>query len=77
MHPIYLSDYINRIKADIANDIQLLRSEVDRIKVNLSPFEGTDLDWYMTTTEANAHLFKHHLHQLSKKLEGIDANTKI
>ena len=74
MHPLYLVDYIARIKRDMSNDMTYLRGGVDGIRTIENKFNELELNWLMTAVEREAHLFKHHIHQLEKYLEKITDN---
>lgn len=74
MHPLYLVDYICRIKRDLNNDVEYLRGGIDGIRAIETKFNELELNWLMTAVEREAHLLKHHIFQLEKYLEKITAN---
>lgn len=78
MHPSYLIDYIDKIKVDTTNDVDLLSSSIKEIQDKMEFYHGKDLEWYLTHVIANARLYKHSLLQLQKRLEKeINASQQI
>jgi len=69
MHPLYLTDYITRIKRDLTNDMLFLQQGIKEILPEEDTFASIELKWLITAVEREAHLMKHHLNQLEKALE--------
>ena len=69
MHPLYLTDYIHRIKRDLTNDLQFLSEGVKEVLPQEDTFASIELKWLVTAVSREVSLLKHHLHQLEKALE--------
>lgn len=69
LHPKYINDYIDKIKAEINTDLEVLSGAITEVKKNKNKYEQLEYDWHITHINANAHLFKHSLYQLYKLLE--------
>ena len=69
MHPLYLTDYIHRIKRDLTNDFTFLKQGVHETLPAEETFNSIELKWLVTAVDREVHLLKHHLNQLEKALE--------
>lgn len=69
MHPLYLTDYIHRIKRDLSNDLCFLKQGVGEILPKEETFTSIELKWLVVAVEREVSLLKHHLFQLEKALE--------
>lgn len=69
MHPLYLTDYIHRIKRDLTNDLQFLSEGVKEVLPQEDTFASIELKWLVTAVSREVSLLKHHLFQLEKALE--------
>ena len=69
MHPLYLTDYIHRIKRDLTNDLMFLQQGVKEVLPAEDTFASIELKWLVVAVEREVHLLKHHLNQLEKALE--------
>jgi len=69
MHPLYLTDYIHRIKRDLTNDLMFLQQGVKEVLPEEDTFASIELKWLVVAVEREMHLLKHHLNQLEKALE--------
>jgi len=69
MHPLYLTDYIHRIKRDLTNDLMFLQQGVKEVLPVEDTFASIELKWLVVAVEREMHLLKHHLNQLEKALE--------
>jgi len=69
MHPLYLTDYITRIKRDLTNDLMFLQQGVKEVLPEEDTFASIELKWLVVAVEREMHLLKHHLNQLEKALE--------
>jgi hypothetical protein len=69
MHPLYLTDYIHRIKRDLTNDLCFLKQGVGEVLPKEETFASIELKWLVVAVEREVSLLKHHLFQLEKALE--------
>jgi len=69
MHPLYLTDYIHRIKRDLSNDLMFLQQGVKEILPEEDTFASIELKWLLVAVDREVALLKHHLFQLEKALE--------
>ena len=69
MHPLYLTDYIHRIKRDLSNDLMFLQQGVKEVLPAEDTFASIELKWLVVAVDREVHLLKHHLNQLEKALE--------
>ena len=80
MHPSYLAHYITQLKHDITTDVDYIHKGLKGIQEAETAlgnkFVAIELDWLMVNIIREAHLFRHHLHQLEKGIEKI-ANQPI
>ena len=71
MHPLYLVDYIERIKRDLKNDVSYLRGGVDGIRAIETTVHDKELQWFIQAIEIEAALLDKCLSQLSVSLENL------
>ena len=80
MHPLYLVDYIEAFKSETTASVEYLHQALKGIQETETAmgnkYSAIELEWLMTSVIREAHLFKHHLHQLEKGIEKI-ANQPI
>ncbi len=77
MHPIYISDYLDRVRSMVTTDMEYLDGAMqDVISQQPNKYDGVELQWLLTSVKNEASMFKHHLFQLQKGLEKI-ANQSI
>lgn len=69
MHPLYLTDYICRIKRDLGNDLLYLQQGIKDILPKEETFASIELKWLIVAVDREVALLKHHLFQLEKALE--------
>ena len=69
MHPLYLTDYIHRIKRNLTNDLMFLQQGVKEVLPAEDTFASIELKWLVVAVDREVHLLKHHLNQLEKALE--------
>jgi len=69
MHPLYLTDYIHRIKQDLTNDLLYLQQGIKEVLPAEDTFASIELKWLVVAVDREVHLLKHHLNQLEKALE--------
>lgn len=77
MHPLYINDYIDRLRSTLTTDMEYLKDAVDSVaQVQENKYDGIELTWLVTSVVNEAAMLKHHLFQLQKGLEKI-ANQSI
>lgn len=77
MHPLYINDYIDSLRATLTTDMQYLKDAVEDIaKRQENKYDAIELTWLLTSVANEAGMLKHHLFQLQKGLEKI-ANQSI
>ena len=69
MHPLYLTDFITRVKRDLTRDLQLLQQGVKELLPEEDTFASLELKWLIVAVDREVTLLKHHLFQLEKALE--------
>ena len=69
MHPLYLTDFITRVKRDLTRDLQLLQQGVKELLPEEDTFASIELKWLIVAVDREVALLKHHLFQLEKDLE--------
>lgn len=76
MHPLYISDYIDRLRSTLTTDMEYLKDAVDSVaQVQPNKYDSIELTWLITSVVNEAALLKHHLFQLQKGLEKIANHT--
>lgn len=77
MHPIYINDYIDHLRAVLTADVEFLKDAVkDVADMQKNKYDGIELTWLVTSVVNEAAMLKHHLFQLQKGLDKI-ANQSI
>jgi len=77
MHPLYINDYIDKLRSVLTTDMEYLKAAVDDVaQVQPNKYDGIELTWLITSVVNEAGMLKHHLFQLQKGLEKI-ANQPI
>jgi hypothetical protein len=77
VHPLYINDYIDSLRATLTTDMQYLKDAVEDIaKRQENKYDAIELTWLLTSVANEAGMLKHHLFQLQKGLEKI-ANQSI
>ena len=77
MHPLYISDYIDRLRSVLTTDMEHLKESVASVAdAQQNKYDGIELTWLVTSVANEAGMLKHHLFQLQKGLEKI-ANQPI
>lgn len=72
MHPLYINDYIDSLRATLTTDMQYLKDAVEDIaKRQENKYDAIELTWLLTSVANEAGMLKHHLFQLQKGLEKI------
>ncbi len=72
MHPLYINDYIDRLRSTLTTDMEYLKDAVDSVaQVQENKYDGIELTWLITSVVNEAAMLKHHLFQLQKGLEKI------
>ena len=76
MHPVYINDYIDRLRSTLTSDADHLKDAVKSVaEIQDNKFDGVELTWLVTSVVNEMGMLKHHLFQLQKGLEKI-ANSK-
>lgn len=76
MHPTYINDYIDKVRATLTTDMEHLKEAVKSVAdVQQNKYDAIELTWLVTTVNTEVGLLKHHLFQLQKGLEKIANNT--
>ncbi len=72
MHPLYIHDYIDKVRANLTTDMEYLKDAVESVaQVQPNKYDGIELTWLVTSVANEAAMLKHHLFQLQKGLEKI------
>jgi hypothetical protein len=72
VHPLYISDYIDKLRATLTTDMEHLKDAVKTVSdVQDNKYDAIELTWLVTSVVNEAGLLKHHLFQLQKGLEKI------
>ena len=72
MHPLYINDYIDRIRSVLSTDMDYLKEAIKSVsEVQPNKYDAMELTWLVTSVVNEAGLLKHHLFQLQKGLEKI------
>ena len=72
MHPLYISDYIDRLRSVLTRDMEHLKESVASVAdVQSNKYDAIELTWLVTSVANEANMLKHHLFQLQKGLEKI------
>ncbi len=72
MHPLYINDYIDRLRSTLTTDMEYLKDAVDSVaQVQENKYDGIELTWLVTSVVNESVMLKHHLFQLQKGLEKI------
>ena len=76
MHPLYISDYIDRLRSTLTTDMEHLKEAVKTVSdVQENKYDAIELTWLVTSVVNEATMLKHHLFQLQKGLEKIANHT--
>jgi hypothetical protein len=77
VHPLYINDYIDRLRSTLTTDMEYLKDAVKTVSdVQDNKYDAIELTWLVTSVVNEASMLKHHLFQLQKGLEKI-ANQPI
>jgi len=72
MHPLYINDYIDKLRSVLTTDMEYLKAAVNDVaQVQPNKYDGIELTWLITSVVNEAGMLKHHLFQLQKGLEKI------
>lgn len=72
MHPLYINDYIDKLRATLTTDMEYLKDAVKTVSdVQDNKYDAIELTWLVTSVVNEASMLKHHLFQLQKGLEKI------
>ncbi len=72
MHPLYINDYIDRLRSTLTTDMEYLKDAVKSVSdVQQNKYDAIELTWLVTSVVNEASMLKHHLFQLQKGLEKI------
>lgn len=77
MHPLYINDYIDKLRSILTTDMEYLKDAVASVaQTQDNKYDAIELTWLVTSVVNEAGMLKHHLFQLQKGLEKI-ANQPI
>jgi len=76
MHPLYINDYIDRLRSVLTTDMDFLKEAVNDVaQTQQNKYDAIELTWLVTSVVNEASMLKHHLFQLQKGLEKIANHT--
>ncbi len=72
MNPVYIQDYIDKLRSVLTTDMDFLKDAVKSVSdVQQNKYDAIELTWLVTSVVNEASMLKHHLFQLQKGLEKI------
>ena len=80
MHPLYLVDYIENVKAQLRRDLEIINEQLTNLsKTEVAagrPYVAVDLDWHVVHLTNSAHKLQHDLLQTRHQLEKLTDASK-